>query len=200
MSLFVLFRSLLLGLIVTSCVGTTPPSNFYLLEPLAKPPAHQSNSSNTQWVLALTPVKIPGYLDRTPLVSATDKNSYSLNELHRWAESLDENITRVVLQDLSALLPADVVLSSTPRARQATLKLSINILEFHLAPQGQAKLNAQWQISRGDEMVVSQHDEYHVMASRDDIQLKVQALNQCLLQLNQAVASAILASEQGKMH
>ncbi len=199
MSLWVLFCTVLLALLLTSCVGKTPPSTFYLLEPLAKSLPDQPHTNSAKWLIALTPVKIPGYLDRSQLISATDKNSYSLDELHRWAESLDENLTRVVRQDLAVLIPAEVVLSSNSLARQASLKLSINILEFHVDPQGQARLNAEWQVSRGEEVVSSQHNEYHAMASRDDVQLKVQALNQCILQLNQALASSILDVGQGKV-
>lgn len=177
--------------LLAGCVGSTPPARFYLLEPLA------SNNSTTAVVadkpiLALVPVKIPHYLERAQLVTASGKNTYQLDELNRWAESLDDNITRVMLQELSGLLPADVVLSTSQRAKQATLRLAVSMLEFHIDPQGQAKCVAQWQISKGEEVIVSKQSSYQVPASLNDAQIKVQALNQCLNQLNREMAAALV--------
>src|SRR5574343_1443165 len=140
--------------LLAGCVGSTPPARFYLLEPLISVESSTAVASDKP-NLALTPVRIPQYLERAQLVTASGKNTYQLDELNRWAESLDDNITRVMLQELSALVPADVVLTSSQRAKQAKLRLAVSILEFHIDPQGLAKCAAQWQISRGDEVIVS---------------------------------------------
>lgn len=178
-------------LLQTACIGSTPPAQFYLLEPMAEAKSVQSNAKPSGMTLSLAPVRLPAYLDRNQIVTASDKNTYQLDELHRWAESLDDNMTRVMLQDLSALLSADVVMGTTLRAKQAQLRLAVNVLAFHVNPQGQAELSAQWQVSRGSEVVLSQQSTFRVAASGDDIALKVRALNQCLSQLSQEVASAV---------
>lgn len=184
----------MLGLAVlaeTGCLGSTPASQFYLLEPMAAAEAPGSTSAAGKPTLALAPVRIPHYLERAQLVSASGKNSYQLDELHRWAESLDDNMTRVILQDLSVMMPADVVSANSQRARQAELALAVTVLEFHIDPQGQARLTAQWQASRGDDVVLSRQSSFKVAADHDDAQLKVEALNQCLTQLNREMAAAL---------
>lgn len=175
-----------------ACVGSTPPSSFYLLEPIAATEVSVSSSVSGKPTLALAPVRIPHYLERAQIVSASGKNTYQLDELHRWAESLDDNITRVILQDLSILMPADVVLTSSQRARQANLALAVTVLEFHIDPEGQARLNVQWQASRGNEVVLSRQSSFKVAANNDDAQLKVEALNQCLTQLNREMAATLM--------
>lgn len=187
------FRVLFIGLLLSlgGCVGSTPPAQFYLLEPLTATESGVGFVSDKP-ILALAPVRIPQYLERAQLVTASGKNTYQLDELNRWAESLDDNITRVMLQELTNLVPADVVLTSSQRAKQAKLRLAVSILEFHIDPQGLAKCAAQWQISRGDEVIVSRQSSYQVPASLQDAQLKVQALNQCLNQLNREMAAALV--------
>lgn len=185
------FIPLLPLLLQTACIGTTPPSQFYMLEPLAADSENLSNLGQARLILALVPVKIPHYLDRSQMVNAAGKNTYQLDELHRWAERLDENMTRVMLQDLTQLIPADVVLTTSKHAQHAELRLMVNVLEFHVDPQGQAWLMAQWQVNQGDKVLLSQQGSYHQALAGSDVSLKVQALNQCFNQLNQDIASAI---------
>ena len=189
---FVLYKLLIgLTLLLVGCVGTTPPAQFYLLEPLTVAETVGGSVADKP-TLALAPVRIPHYLERAQLVTASGKNTYQLDEMNRWAESLDDNITRVMLQELTSLVPADVVLASSQRAKQAKLRLLVTILEFHIDPQGQAKLSAQWQVSRGEEVIVSRQSAFQIPANSHDAQIKVQALNQCLNQLNREMAAALV--------
>lgn len=176
-----------------ACVGTTPPAQFYLLEPLVAADQPIAAAVAAKPTVALSPVRIPHYLERAQLVTAVGKNTYQLDELHRWAESLDDNITRVVLRDLSLLMPADVVLSNSQHARQAKLALAITILEFHIDPAGRARLTAQWQASQGDQTLISRQSSFQVSADNTDAASKVQALNQCLNQFNREMAEALTA-------
>ena len=186
----------LLGTILlsqTACIGSSPAARFYLLEPIASADAPATPAVLDKPTVALAPVRIPHYLERAQLVTASGKNTYQLDEWHRWAESLDDNITRVVLRDLSLLMPADVVSANSQRARQAKLALAVSILEFHIDPNGQARLSAQWQASRNDEVILSRQSSFTAAADNDDAQLKVEALNQCLSQLNREMAAALSA-------
>ena len=179
-------------LLLTACVGTTPPSQFYMLEPLTPNFANESHpGQESRLTLALAPVKISHYLDRAQIVSAAGKNTYQLDELHRWAERLDENMTRVMLQNLTQALATDVVLTTSKRAQQSELRLAVNVLEFHVDAEQKAKLVAQWQVNRGDAVVLSQQTTHQVPVASEDIVLKVQALNQCFNQLSQDIAGAL---------
>lgn len=177
---------LILLLALTGC-GTTPSPNFYLLEPSA--PATQSAGSDKQAILVLAPVRIPKYLDRAQIVTASGDNGYQLSELNRWAEGLDHNITRVLQQDLSQLVPANI-LSAAP-ADATPLKLAVTILEFHVNGQGQASLKAQWQLSRGNQIVSLQQQNYLEASSSSDYQKMVVGLNACLRRLTGDVAMSV---------
>lgn len=177
---------------LTGCIGgSTPPSNFYLLEPI-NPSVNSASDVSAKPLIALGPVRIPRYVDRPQIVTASGRNAYQLSELNRWAESLDGNISRVLAQNLSNLAPVDVVLvDSSLRARQAQMRVSVNILEFHVNPQDQAGLTAQLQIIRGEDMLLRRQVSYRSPASSTDYPVMVAALNDCLNRMSQELAALL---------
>lgn len=181
-------------LVLSGCVGgSTPPSRFYLLEPVAVvAPAETAGNASALPIIVMDPVRIPRYVDRAQIVTATAKNAYQLNELNRWAEALDQNLTRVLSQNLASLVPAQVLSGKAGnRTQPESLRLTLTILEFHVNPQGLAGLTAQWQIKRGDALLLSRQESYHEPAANDDYPLIVAALNECVTRLSRDLAAAI---------
>ncbi len=177
---------------LSACIGgKSPPSQFYLLEPV-KGVEGFAGDADTGLLIALAPVRIPQYLDRPQMVTATGKNAYHLSETNRWAERLDDNIARVLAQNLNLLVPAEVVLANaSSRAQQAKFKVSVTILEFHVGPQGQAGLTAQWSVARGEETVLGRQASYREPASATDYGLMAGALNECLGRLSRDLAADV---------
>ena len=176
------------ALTLSGCVGGhTPTARFYLLEPLAEIKASPAEAKKTRLVLA--PIRIPGYLDRSQIVTASGDNSYSLSEYERWAEGLEHNIFRVLQQDLSRLVPADVILS--PTADAPVLKLAVTILQFHADAQGQAKLEVQWQISRDGQPSSVQQRSYRESSAVGDYRKIVAGLNACLNRMARDIADQL---------
>lgn len=188
---FTLLSAALLSL--TACIGgRSPPSQFYLLEPIRSGGTVRPVLESGEPIVALAPVRIPQYIDRPQMVTAIDKNAYRLSEVDRWAERLDDNITRVLAQNLGALVPADVVLmNSSNLAKQARFRVTVNVEEFHVDPQGQARLVAQWRVARGDESLVSREAAYREAASTNDYRVMASALNACLNRFSRDVAATL---------
>ena len=186
-----LLPALLLSL--TACIGgKTPPSDFYLLEPIRGAATARPAPTADKPVIALAPVRIPQYVDRPQIVTATGTNAYQLSELHRWAERLDDNMTRVLTQNLGLLVPADVVPANTSNlAKQAAFRVTVDILEFHINPQGRAELMAQWWVAHGEDIVVRRQSAYREPASTTDYRMMAGALNQCLNRFSRDIADAL---------
>ena len=184
------FLLLALLLSLSACIGgKSPPSQFYLLEPVKGAGQAGLFNETARPLIALSPVRIPQYLDRPQMVKATAKNQYALSETNRWAERLDDNIARVLVQNLGLLVPADVVLSNvSARASQAKLKVAVTVLEFHVDPQGVAVLTAQWSILRDGQTVSGRQADYRELASVTDYGLMAGALNECLNRLSRDLA------------
>jgi uncharacterized lipoprotein YmbA len=186
-----LLSVLLLSL--AACVGgATSPSQFYMLEPITGIEPERPVGAAKKPVIILKSVHIPYYVDRPQIVTATGKNAYHLSEFNRWAEALDHNISRVLAQNLTLLVPAEVAFSKNSNtAERTSFRLSINILEFHADPQGQAGLTAQWQITRDDGTVLNRQVSYREPASITDYAVMVKALNECLNRLSRDLADEL---------
>lgn len=97
-SLFRLGKALLLCSLLAAC-GTTPQSKYYLLtSKMDGIPAGDSPQ------LGIGPVIIPEYLDRDTLVYRESSNELHINSAERWAEPLEDGISRVMVLNLAAQL------------------------------------------------------------------------------------------------
>ena len=90
---------------------------------------------------------LPEYLDRPQIVTEVSENQYQLDERHRWAERLDENIGRTLSQFLADRLGVEqIVRFPWPQKQTIDYQVLITVLELHQAADGNSKLLAQWQI------------------------------------------------------
>jgi uncharacterized protein len=124
--------------------GSTPASRFYTLSAGAAPAAPPSNLS-----VAVGPVSVPAVVDRPQIVVTTGPNQVRLEEFNRWASPLQSNISRVVAENLVALLNTPrVVLFSQTLAAAADYRVAIEVQRFESAPGEAAILDAVWTVSR----------------------------------------------------
>jgi uncharacterized lipoprotein YmbA len=121
-----------------------PPSHFYTLTRTATSPPATSSLS-----VVVGPVSIPAIVDLPQIVLSTGPNQVSLDEFNRWASPLQNNISRVVAENLVAML-------GTPRVSQfqqslnadADYRVAIEVQSFESAPGEAATLNAVWIVRR----------------------------------------------------
>jgi len=135
-----------LGILGVGC-SSTPPARFYTLSPTSTPGAASSELS-----LAVGPVAVPAAVDRPQIVVSLGPNSVWLDEFNRWAAPLQDDIARVVAENLVAML-------GTPRVARASQTVSagftyravIAVESFESVPGEMAKLDAVWTVSRSTE-------------------------------------------------
>lgn len=179
--------------LLPGCAGRNPPAEFFMLEPESRAAPPERTEGETQGpTIAVGPIHIAKYLDRPQIVTAQGKNSYRMDEHHRWAERLDDNIGRVLARNLETEIPAGQVLANVSDRRQPVdFQVAMNVLEFHVEPDGQALLTAQWSIRHGTETRLSRTSSIRVRASTTDYGRMVSALNECLNSLSHTIANAL---------
>jgi uncharacterized lipoprotein YmbA len=104
------FAACALGLFVVILSGcaSSPPSKFYQLGALNGQAVETRNASHQgSEVVSVGPLRIPDYLDRPQIVTRSGNNELKLAEFDRWAGSIENDIIRVLAEDISAQLPAD---------------------------------------------------------------------------------------------
>jgi uncharacterized lipoprotein YmbA len=92
---------------------------------------------------------VPAVVDRPQFVITTGPNQVRLDEFNRWASPLQDNISRVVAENLVPML-------GTPRVTQfpqnasasAQYRVAIEVQRFESMPGEAASLDAVWTVRR----------------------------------------------------
>ncbi len=92
--------------LITFAAGcaSTPASRFYTLSAASGPAAPSSNLS-----IAVGPVTVPAVVDRPQIVVNVGPNQVRVEEFNRWAAPLQNNIARVVADNLVQMLGTPLV-------------------------------------------------------------------------------------------
>jgi uncharacterized lipoprotein YmbA len=126
--------------------ASSPPSRFYQLHPATRPaPQVEDASRPGSLIVGIGPVRVPDYLDRPQIVTQSG-NEIDVADFDRWAGSIENDIARVLVEDLSALLPAERFFVTRWSGRQLTLSYRVEVLveRFDGPIQGPVSLRAQW--------------------------------------------------------
>src|SRR5262249_30608795 len=109
------------GMLATSCLS--PPARFYTLSAAAAPgPAPLAAS------IMVGPVAVPATIDRPQIVVTTSANQVSIDEFSRWASPVQDNIARVVAEDLVTILGTPrVTLASSPLGADVDYRVQIEV-------------------------------------------------------------------------
>ncbi len=122
----------------------TPMSRFYTLSSTPAPAA-----TPVAYSVAVGPVTIPAVIDRPQIVVSTSPNQVQLDEFNRWASPLQNNIGRVVADNLASNLgTARVSLFPQSMSAAADYRVALHVQRFDTAPGDAASLDAIWTIVR----------------------------------------------------
>jgi uncharacterized protein len=133
-------------LVLSGCLGSTPPTQFYLVPPLTSPDtATPASAGRRDLTLGVGPVTVPPYLDRPQLVTRTSRAKLVLADLDQWAGPLPDTIARALAENLSLLIPTErVVLHPWPRTTDPDYQVTVEVLQFDRGPGHQVVLVARW--------------------------------------------------------
>jgi len=124
--------------------AATPPSHFYTLTATATPVAAKSSLS-----VAVGPVSVPAVVDRPEIVVNAAPNQVWLDEFNRWASPLQDNLSRVIAENLAALVgTAHVTQFPQALAAGSDYRVAIEVLRFESTPGQAATLDAIWTVRR----------------------------------------------------
>jgi hypothetical protein len=124
--------------------ASSPPSRFYTLSAVPGPPATSSDLAVT-----VGPVSVPAAVDRPQIVVTVSANEVRLDETARWASPLEDNIARVVAENLVAMLGTPrVALSLQAASGSSDYRATIDVQRFDSVPGEAATLDAVWVVSR----------------------------------------------------
>lgn len=183
------YVTMLLPALLLNACGSAPLQFYMLNAESGAPPSHTSLPTGT--VLGLGPIRLPAYLDRPQLVTALSEHEYQLDERHRWAERLDENIARALGLSLARQLGVEQVVRYPWAPRQTIdYQISFDILELHQTAAGQSRMSAQWQLKKAEQTVAGKRFECSEPAG-EGAEANVAAQSRCLTRFSTELADAV---------
>lgn len=128
---------------ILSACGSSPASNYYLLNAMGAPSTTAQSPS-----LGIGPIKIPEYLNRNGLVYNLEGNLLHVASNERWAEPLSNGVARVMGLNLSSLLNTENV-QAFPwyRSQKPDYGIQISVISLD-ANDTMASLTAEWVVQK----------------------------------------------------
>jgi uncharacterized lipoprotein YmbA len=171
------------------------PSRFFTLSSVPQLQGKAEDQRPSSGLsIGIGPVSIPGYLDRQEIVTRVAQNQISLSEYDRWAEPLEESLTRVVSQNVSAMLRAERINAYPWRTDKKPLyQVEIEVLRFEANTAQEAQLAARWAVRNTGQKDSIRYHETRLMRSipARTTEAAVAALSEALAGLSREIAEAI---------
>jgi uncharacterized lipoprotein YmbA len=174
------------------------PSRFYTLNPLkAHGERSRSVTAEQGFSVAVGPVAIPDYLDRPQILTRSGPSELKLAEFDRWAGSLEEDISRVLAENLSVLLSKDHVTVFRWRGDAylfpAEYRVGIDLMRFEGTMRESVTLAARWSVNREEDKKILAARESNIRepVGGQDYDALVGAMSRALATLSREIAAAI---------
>ena len=184
-------------LALAGCLGgPSGPTNFYMLSPLSPTQAGTSAATAEGRIrIGLATVVIPEYLNRNEIVFNLDNTVYQLAEFNQWAEPLNDNLTRVLAENLTNLLHGDSidVFLASDSSIPADYRLEVDVLRLDGNLGGQVVLISQWALleTEQDNLILMRRAEYQEPAADNTYKGLVLAKSRTVETLSRDIAAAI---------
>lgn len=170
------------------------PSRFFMLTSPAETGSNESGAAKLNISLGLGPVTLAPYLDRNQLVTRVGPNEVVLSQIDRWAEPLDQNLTRTLAEDLQVRLGiTQVVTHPWYSSAQLDYAVEIDVLRFERDTTGAAELLARWVVVGGSdgEVLEARETRINEPAGSRTVAASVAALSRALERLSREIAASI---------
>jgi hypothetical protein len=196
-SLIIVFLIFLAG------CGTTKPSRFYTLNSLQTPEtARQVTLQGPNISIGIDPVEIPDYLDRPQIVSRSSQNELNIAEFDRWAASLQDDIARVLAENLSILLGGyQITFYPVKPGSQTDYRIKIDITRFDIMPDDTVSIKAQWAIRDKDRasQLTMRESSFSERIEGRSYSDKAAAMSRALAGLSRDIADEIKSISKGSI-
>jgi uncharacterized protein len=178
----------------TNC-GSSPPIQKYILTPSIEDDIETlSGKSDTEITIGIGSIEFSDYLMRPEMVSFKGSNELNVDQFNRWAEPLEENFERVLIENLSRLIPTDrIYIFSWQEKEPNSFQITISVREFGMRADSMVVLDARWSVSKNitNDFLMKRRSFYTKNAAGFSIEGKVVLLSNLLGKFSRDIANEI---------
>jgi uncharacterized protein len=161
------------------------------------PPGTRLTTPPDMVPVRLDRVTMPNELDRSQIVRRIDPTQVQILESDRWAAPLDDMIRRVLSDNLTARLPANLVADpNEPSVGEKRQSLSVDIQEFYGDTNCAVTLRVAWALKQPDSHSSRSNEEVRIPGGSNcsGAASLPAAMSRALEQLSDRIATAIARS------
>ncbi len=188
----------LLVAILGGC-ASSPSAKFYQLNGMSDQSAEARNvPREDSEVVSIGPLRIPDYLDRPQRVTSSGKNGLAIAEFDRWAGSIEDDIIRALVEDVSAQLPPGsfFVIRWSPlldSQLSSSYRVEIIVSRFEGPLDGAVTLKAQWGIfSPQNGLLLKKESQISEEVKGNGYDAYVNAMSRAIERLSKEIADGIV--------
>jgi uncharacterized lipoprotein YmbA len=186
---------LLLALAVFAAGCASAPARFYTLNATAKP----DGSPAVPGAILVGAVTVPALVDHPQFTVQVTPNRVEQDEFNRWAEPLNENIARVVADNLAVLLGTPDVATALRVDFKPTFQVTIDLGRFNSVPGERVDLEARWTVRKlPGGATFSGHIVVREPTQGRDYEALAAAHSRALAQMSRSIAAQIRAEAAEK--
>ncbi|MCF8468049.1 MAG: PqiC family protein [Sneathiella sp.] len=179
-----------------SALPGSDPTRFYILKPASGLMPENGKLSLAEGInVGIGPVQIPGYADRSQIVTFDAGSQITVSDFDHWAEPLSEGIKRVVSANVSTLIGSGKVFPYPAdfRPGKQSIQVAIEIIDVTQMANGTAKLSARWHIKQmyDNQVVIRNSQTYEKEAVAGDYGSYANALSELLGRLSVDIALSL---------
>ena len=191
---FLVLGIFIVAFVVSGC-GTSPAAKFYTLTPVAQQKQEKAViGTGSASPIAIGPVEIPEYLDRSEIVTRADQNQLILSEFNLWGGSLKTDVNRVLIENVSHFLAADGIPIVTWKLGITDVqRVPVQIVRFDGTPNDSILLKARWAVIEkdGKNFEFVRESSITVSVKGGNYNSVVAAMSEALGELSKEIASDI---------
>jgi len=172
--------------------GTSPKTQLYILNTMDTNASAKMDDADI--VIKVGPVSLPSSLDKEPIVTRIDSNRLFADEFNRWGGDYQNDIERILGENISILLPESKInLSRETVLSPNDFQVIINVREFDGKLGGIVTLNANWTVVKKGKKksVVTKKSIIKENANGSNYEHYVAAQSRLLAKLSQEIADEI---------
>jgi hypothetical protein len=188
-------RTKIAGLILIALLAgcsSSPKPSFYNLS--TEGPSAAAVDAKAPYSVAVGPLTLPAMLDRPQMVVRVDANRVEIDEFHRWAGPLQQDIVRVIAENMAQALAVSRVLSSTQSgAGESDYRVAVDIQRFDTTPGKGVAIEAAWTVRRSASGAKSGHVLVEEPAGAEGYDALVAAHSRALGRISREIAQDVQA-------
>ena len=174
--------------ILLSACGSTPKTHYYLL----KPTENVEQSVEKAYSIGVGPITVAEYLQRPQLITIED-NKLVYSDFHRWAESLERGMTRILSVNLVGTLKNNNIVLFPWRSDEIPeIKVRIVVIDLNRVGD-QASLTVRWNVSLSADPTrdIQNLETFTVTTEKDGYQNLAKAYSELINNLSVILAENI---------